>query len=365
MIIDGHAYCFPPLGEANGFPTAEEHLRYLQRIMADHHQPVWRLHDRVQTGDSSLLVDPDDDCLTGVKEGVDFRCDHGRFVWTVDGVDYAKQYLPPYLVDLSHSADTLVAQMDYVGVDRALLHVNPIMGFLNDYHADCVQRYPDRLLALASIKEWEIETDPEGQLAEVERAYARGLHGLQFLVRPRFLYGVTKSWDDEACRPFWDGVTALAKPVFFTIEPPPPGTQEDYFGQLRIWAGWLERYPEVPVVLTHGISWRLFLDGKTLNLPDAVFDPFRNSAAKLQLLFNIALGNVIDYPCWELRPTIVQLVETLGSDRLMWGTDMPNVERFCNYRQTLDMFRVHCLGVIADDDIDNITGGTMQRLFDL
>jgi hypothetical protein len=31
MIIDAHAYCFPPLGEANGFPTVAEHLQYLQR----------------------------------------------------------------------------------------------------------------------------------------------------------------------------------------------------------------------------------------------------------------------------------------------------------------------------------------------
>ena len=47
----------------------------------------------------------------------------------------------------------------------------------------------------------------------------------------------------------------------------------------------------------------------------------------------------------------------------MWGTDMPNVERFCNYRQTLDTFRVHCRGLISDVDIDNIVGGTTARLF--
>ena len=88
-------------------------------------------------------MDPDDWTLAGVKKGADFRCNHGRFVWTVDGVDYATQCSPPYLGGLSHSPDTLIAQMDYVRVDCALLHVNPIMGFLNDYHADCVQRYPD------------------------------------------------------------------------------------------------------------------------------------------------------------------------------------------------------------------------------
>ena len=51
----------------------------------------------------------------------------------MSGVEYAKQYLPPYLADLSHSPEMLVAQMDYVGIDRAVLHASPIMGMLNGY----------------------------------------------------------------------------------------------------------------------------------------------------------------------------------------------------------------------------------------
>ena len=106
MIIDAHAYCFPPLGEANGFPSAAEHLRYVQREMADHHQPVWRLRDGARVGDNSMLSDPEDATLAGLRE-VAFRSGgHGRLVWTVDGEDYAKQYLPPYMSDLSHSPET-------------------------------------------------------------------------------------------------------------------------------------------------------------------------------------------------------------------------------------------------------------------
>ena len=381
MIIDGHAYCFPPLGEANGFPTAQEHLRYLQREMADHHQPVWRLRDRA-LGDNKMLADPQDDTLRGLKE-VDFRAGgYGRFVWTVEGEEYAKQYLPPYLTDLSHSPEMLVAQMDYVGISRAVLHAHPIMGFLNDYLADCVRCYPERLLALANIPEWKIERDPEGAVAEVERAYAKGLHGLQFSVHNRYRYGVTESWNASACRPFWDGVTVLGKPIFFTICAPCPGsTVEDYLSQLQVWQGWLTRYPDTLAVLTHGFPWRLFLSSSPnphqvrtsagkggadgLRLPDALFEPFRASNAILELLFQISLGNVWDYPYTELHPTIVQLVEKIGSERLMWGTDMPNVERFCTYRQNLETFRVHCKGLISDEDIDNILGGTAARLFNI
>ena len=76
--------------------------------------------------------------------------------------------------------------MDYAGVEYSVLHVNPIMGLLNDYVVNCVRSYPDRLLGLASVKEWEIEKDPEGQAQEVERVYNLGLHGLQFIVNTRF-----------------------------------------------------------------------------------------------------------------------------------------------------------------------------------
>jgi predicted TIM-barrel fold metal-dependent hydrolase len=364
MIVDGHAYCFPPLGDANGFPTPREHLRYLQREMADHHQPAWRLSDRVREGDDSL-ADPADRTLAGLRE-VDFRVGgHGRFVWTARGATYAKQYLPPCLADLAHPPDMLVAQMDYAGIDRAVLHTDHVMGRLNDYLAGCVRRHPRRLLALANLAEWEIERDPERAMAEVTRAYGLGLRGYQFVVTSRYRYGVTASWDGPGLRPFWDHVAGLGKPVFFTLTPWPEPTVESYLGQLRTWRGWLERYPDVPAVLTHGFPWRLFRDGRRLRLPASLFEPFRAPAARLQLLFHISLGNVWEYPYRELHTAIAQLVDAIGSDRLLWGTDMPNVERFCTYRQTLETFTVHCAGLIGDADIANIVGGTAARLFGL
>ena len=77
------------------------------------------------------------------------------------------EFLPPYLADLSHTPEMLVAQMDYAGVDWAVLHTDHVMGRLTDYLAGCVRRHPTRLLALAHLPEWEIERDPEAAMAEV------------------------------------------------------------------------------------------------------------------------------------------------------------------------------------------------------
>jgi predicted TIM-barrel fold metal-dependent hydrolase len=362
MIVDAHAYCFPPLGQANGFPTAEDHLRYLQRMIASHRQAPWRLKDHAM-GDNAALANLNDLTIQGVRD-VNFRAGgYGRFVWTVNGDDYAKQYLPPTLTDLSCPPEMLIAQMDYVGIDYALLHANPIMGLLNDFVADCVVRYPDRLRALAAVPEWKIDSEPDQWIAEVARAYDRGLNGLQFISDSRFRHGVHQSWDQGGCRTFWDGVVALGKPIFFTLHTWP--TLPEYFDQLRIWSGWLSRYPDVPVVHTHGFPWGLLRDGATIRLPDALFEPFRASKAKLELLFPITIGHIWDYPYREVQPAIVELVRRLGADRLMWGTDMPNVERHCNYRQTVDMFRVHCRDLIGPGEMRDILGGTCARLLRL
>lgn len=364
MIVDGHAYCFPPLGEASGFGDVASHLRYVQREMADHHQPVWRLRDRAP-GSNEPLADPADRTLRGLRD-VAFRPGgYGRLVWRVDGEEYAKQYLPPYMTDLSHTPEMLVAQMDYAGVQWAVLHTDHLMGRLNEFLADCVRRHPTRLRALASVTEWEIEKDPERAVSEVRRAYDLGLSGYQFTAASRYRYGVTEAWDGPRLRPFWDGVAALGKPIYFTLGPWPRPTLADYLGELGRWQGWLERYPHVPAVLTHGFPWRLLREGRRLRLPAPLFEPFRAPRAALQLLFQISLGNLWDYPYTEIHSAVAHLVDRLGSDRLVWGTDMPNVERFCTYRQTLETFTTHCRGLLSDADIANIVGGTSARLLGL
>jgi predicted TIM-barrel fold metal-dependent hydrolase len=215
------------------------------------------------------------------------------------------------------------------------------------------------------VTEWEIERDPAGAAEEVRLAYGLGLHGYQFTATSRHRHGVTEPWNSARLRPFWDRVVGLGKPVFFTLVPWPRPTLEDYLAQLGMWQAWLERYPQVPAVLTHGFPWRLLREGRRLRLPARLFEPFRVPSARLQLLFHISLGNVWDYPYAELHTAIARVVDTLGSDRLMWGTDMPNVERFCTYRQTLETFTVHCRGLIADGDIADLVGGTATRLFGL
>ena len=102
-----------------------------QRELSGHHQPVWRVRDRAPA-DNSTLIDPE----TNELHDVEFTVHRNRFTWDYRGETYTKQYYPPMLYRGDAPAELLIAEMDYAGVDMALLHTSPQLGRLNDYLAD-------------------------------------------------------------------------------------------------------------------------------------------------------------------------------------------------------------------------------------
>ena len=371
MIYDGHAYCIPDLRGNGGFADAEQFRRHLQLAIATHFQPVWRAADG-SPADASGLAEPVGDWSFDSLKEADFRvAGYGRFEWTVDGEDYVKQYMPPSVRDMAYSAEDLVAEMDYAGVDMALLHRTPYLGVGNDFIAECCSKFPDRLQGLAHVEEWTVRTDTDGAIRKLERAIGeQGLHGLQILPDHLPLYGQSEDWDTDDFRPFWDAFASLGVPLFVTprytaLASAGVTVADPVVTRIRTIRRWMERYPDVPVVLTHGLGWRLFIADDHLAIPDEVFDSIPdNPNFYIQVMFAIALGGVWDYPMEQVRPTMEALVDRVGAGRLTWGTDIPMVMRFYTYRQNLEHIRV-CSDFLPDDEINLIVGGNMERLMQL
>ncbi len=179
MIIDGHAYCFPPLDAAEGFPTHDEKMRAIQSEFSRHHQPVWRVRDRARA-DNDTLIDPETQRLRDIR----WTRDIGRLAWDYEGETYTKQYLPPMLHNLECPPEVLVAEMDYAGVDKAVLHQSPQFGVLNDFLTSAAQRYPSRLMRLISVQDGDTPRAPDASIAELRKqAPAAGSCGFQFFAR--------------------------------------------------------------------------------------------------------------------------------------------------------------------------------------
>ena len=367
MIFDGHAYCFPDVRGDLGFSSPEAQRIHVQKGMASHHIQPWRVSDR-SLGRTSDLLDaekwPDDAAALDVN----FRpTKHGRYEWTIDGVDYVKQYFPPAITDMAYPADKLIAEMDYANVSGALLHRNPYLGMGNSFILDCVRQYPDRLYGLAHVPEWQVADDPDGSAAEIESALNKGLSGTQFLISEINLRGKDPDWAGDRYAPFWERVVSLGKPVFFSLNVNQPNrkpTLDHYMSELKRLGLWMERFSGVDVVLTHGFPAASFAKGDLITLPDEVWEPFENPRLYLQFLFAIGLGWKWDFPLPQARPVVEDAMKRIGAGRLMWGTDMPIVMRHMTYQQNIDIIAKYC-DFLSGEEQRLFMGGTTMRLLGL
>ena len=374
MIIDCYPSSFAPWDTACGYESLAQKMRVIQRELGGHHQPTMRVRDR-KLVDNTSLADPG----TGELTGAEWTRHNGQIAWTYEGETYKKQYFPPMLHNLECPPELMMSEMDYAGVDAGILHTHPHKGyyrFQNEFQRNVLSRFPDRFMRTIMVNAHAIPRDPEAAAQEVEtEVNAGGRTAVQFI--PRYYYqpaletdeGNDAPWDDGAMRPFWHAVAAMGVPVFFTIigrgssqaDRYGQSAHEVYLEEQRILLRWMERYPDVTVVITHGLPWKSYLDGDRIVFPEEVWQVFEAPQCHMELMMPIQMGGIWEYPWKQAEPTIQECVQRIGANRLMWGSDWPMVGRFCTYRQNMDQYKAHC-GFLTDDERQDILGGTAARV---
>ncbi len=378
MIIDCYPSSFAQWDSAAGYKSRAEKMEVIHRELATHHQPAWSARDRAPV-DNSSLINPDTGELTNAR----WTRHMGQLAWEYEGETYVKQYFPPMLHNLECPPELMIAEMDYAGIDCGILHTHPHKGrytFQNEFQRNVVNLYPDRLMRLVMVEAHSIPANPEKAAEEVawEVVNSKSPSGLQFM--PRYYYspplhdqqGHRDPWDEEAMRPFWDAVTRLGVPVFFTMigkglagpSPYGPALLEEYMDELRILIRWMERYPGVKVVITHGLPWRAFLDGDRIRFPEDIWSVFQSPQCHMELMLTIQMGAIWEYPWKEAEPTIEECVKRIGAHRLMWGSDWPMVGRYCTYKQALNQYKLNC-NFLSDSERADILGNTAARIMGL
>ncbi len=360
MIVDSHAHAFPAMGGRSGHRTRREHMRYVQHTMMTHHQPVRKVRDN-SIVNRQTLYDGTDTALDALSD-VEFRGGrYGRFVWTAEEDDHYIQYLPPSLARLDAPPEMMAAQMDYVGVDKAVLQTGHLYGRINRYLADAVRKFPDRFWGLTLVDEW--RADDPGQIRALDHGIRTlRLHGLWFNSGSLRMHRRSEQLDDAIFDPFWDHVRDLGIPVYWHVSPAIPGPDE-YLTELAAFGRWAMRFPEIPVVFTHGLPLSRFMgeDG-VISIPEHAWASLEGPNVVVELLLPIFQGAIWEYPFEDGHPIIREYYERLGPDRLAWGSDMPNVERHCTYKQSLDYLRLYC-DFIPSEDMEKILGGNVERMF--
>ena len=360
-IVDCHGHIFPPLAGPCGFSSSAEHLLYLQWAMHTHtNQPVVRTRDgRVMA--EQHLWDPDDPTESGRVEGLDFRVDgNGRLAWNLDGEQYHIQYLSPGTRNLESPAETIVAQMDYVGVETMVLQNDHIYGNSAATFAAATEQYPGRFVGLAQVEEGFAWRDSEIERLE-RQVVGDGMAGLYFTLAGFMRSGWKETYAARSFDDFWTTVERLGLPVFWVHPGETPWGS--YLSEMDRFAGWLERFPRIPSVMVHGWPTALFDDGTgRIDWPGVVQRIQDDFPVFTEVLYPISWGRRHAYPYELALDHVRQIHDRFGADRMIWGSDMPNVERYCTYRQSLDYVRLHS-DFLTESERAAVFGGNCLSLF--
>ena len=83
-----------------------------------------------------------------------------------EGVDYYVHLYAPSLQEMAAPPKFMLAQMDYAGVDVAVLQNVFLYGQLNNYLSEAIRRYPKRSVGQAQVNEGQL--DQESQIEELQ-----------------------------------------------------------------------------------------------------------------------------------------------------------------------------------------------------
>jgi len=247
----------------------------------------------------------------------------------------------------------------------------PVLRESNQYMASLRDRYPDKIVALATS----IPGGGEAHLRELERAIKQDdLKGVLISSSHRGAYP-----DDDDARPFFELVTALDIPVF--LHPPAIGFGEERMNIYRLASsvgrpfdnslalarlivrGVLEDFPNLTLVASHlggGICEIIGRMDYAYALGDDAFflgsyEPMRISRKPGEYLKMIYMDTVSYH-----SPAIECAIKTIGADRLVFGSDAPMLLGL--KQQAIDV--INALG-LPPADRELILSGTAKKLLKL
>jgi predicted TIM-barrel fold metal-dependent hydrolase len=273
--------------------------------------------------------------------------------------DSVIQMLPPLMEKTAFPPEALLGNMDWAGVDKAVLLQGPFYGEANDYLARAVHQWPDRFIAAGHVDPCADDAremfrrcvEEHGfRILKFEMSVGTGLVGLHPELR----------LDGEAMAWIWD--EAERRGLVVTLDLGGVGSASYQTEAVRTV---LERHPRVRIVICH------LAQPPITNKDDAQHDRLWQEQVNLakhpNVWFDLSAlpayaSAVEDYPYPTARDYIRRAVAMVGADKLMWGTDVPGLLGQATYPQLLSYITNHC-DFLSQSDMTNVLGETAWRVY--
>ncbi len=251
----------------------------------------------------------------------------------------------------SFTADDMISVMDGNGVEKAVLLQGQFFGFQNEYTAEAVKKYPNRLIGAGSY-------DPFCAKAEdVKRRlfHELGFKAVKFEVSNGsglMAYHLPIDLDGEVMNACYRHAADNGLTVVMDI-----GRPRNCCWQVDALATVVKKYPSVTFVICH-----LLAPQRT---DVALLGGALSKLARPNVYFDLASLASNQQPEIYPYPTAVEHLETakrmVGSDRLMFGTDMPSNLCRDTYAHLTDYITLS--GVFTEKELDDIFYNTANAVY--
>lgn len=360
MIIDCHAHVFEHWIGLCGHPSRHLHAKYMQSMLKRTVARTFRARDGAPA-DTKPLFRPGVEGWDGLTD-VDYRIGrNGQLEFTVDGEDYVIQYMPVGMQEMICPPEFMLAQMMNAEIDHCVLQAGGAYGAMTRYNAFAQTQWPAKMTGLMHVDE--AMAGAAENLAEMERGRRElNLRGIYYNVDSFARHGWKWGLDDPRLHPFWEKMRELKLIFCIELSAGPSYDKAGYVAHLLALGRMLKRYPDIPCHLAMGPPVAHFARDGKWDFPEEVAAVYRHEAMLIEVMFPITWGGVWDYPYPEAQALIRDFRDKLGAGKMMWGSDMPNVERFCTYKQSLDYVRRYC-EFLTPREKDLILGDNCARLY--
>ena len=252
-----------------------------------------------------------------------------------------ERFLNPDHGDTGFLAETLLSLMDASGVSRAVLLQAGNYGFQNSYVAEAVQKYPHRFVGACTLDPYAAEagaifrhlTQERGlRILKLEMSEGYGLTG----------YHPHLKIDGNETAPIL--AAAEAAGIAVVVDTGMLGTagcQTEALCRVR------DRHPDLTLVLCHGF-FPSPKDGR--------------NGERLEMIKQLAGERVYFDMTKATEPSFLRAVmDAVGAERMMWGTDCPGVFIHRTYRQLIES--VTSLEGFTERELNHLMGETAKKVY--